>query len=164
MRRLLLCGLLVACSDDTTDLTGMYRVDVAVGSMPCGADMPLPSIPPFLKFSKDEFLGQDYFKYDSCMDEAGTDCSATGGLFSGLFEPIDDGWRGVVTSSSKGSGTMCTLTYFEQTAILKGAALVVDGASFTEMLELANCEPEEAENRGKDMPCLEHERIDATKL
>ena len=157
--------LLVGCGGDDVDLTGMYRVDAAMGSMPCGTDMPLPGVSPFLKFAKDEFLGQTYFKYDGCMDEAGTDCSATGGLFSGFFEPIDDGWRGVVTSSS-GSGGRCSLSYFEQTAILKRDVLVIDGSAFRDTVDLpeAQCEPEEAERRGKDMPCVEHEKIEATRL
>jgi len=165
MRPAIAIVLLAACSTDTTDLSGMYRVDVAVGSMPCGADEPLPSVPPFLKFSKDEFLGQDYFKYDGCMDEAGTDCGPSGGLFSGFFEPISDGWRGVVTSSS-GSGGRCALSYFEQTAILKKTALVIDGSAFRETVDLpdSQCDPDEAEKRGDDMPCAEHERIEATQL
>lgn len=159
--------LLAACGggSDGVDLTGMYRVDAALGSMPCGTDQPLATFPPFLKFAKDEFLGQEYFKYDGCQDEAGTDCGATGGLFTGFFEPIDDGWRGVVTSSS-GSGGPCSLSYFEQTAILKKSILVIDGSQFSETVQLPadQCEPEEAEKRGKDMPCEEHERFEATKL
>ena len=158
---------LAACGGGSSgpDLTGMYRVDVAVGSMPCGADEPLASIPPYLKFAKDEFLGQPYFKYDGCQDEAGTDCGSTGGLFSGFFEPIDNGWRGVVTSSS-GSAGSCTLSYFEQTAVLKGLMLVIDGSSYRDTVDLpdAQCEPDEAEKRNTDMPCAEHERIEATQL
>lgn len=161
----LLIGLAACGGGDGIDLSGMYRVDVAVGAMPCGEDTPLPSIPPFLKFAPDEFLGQKYYKYDGCMDEAGTDCAATGGLFTGFFEPIDDGWRGVVTSSS-GSGGSCSLSYFDQTAILKQTALVIDGSSFREVVDLPEdkCDPDEAERRGDSMPCAEHERIEATKL
>lgn len=156
---------LTACGggSDGPDLTGMYRVDVALGSMPCGDDQPLANIPPYLKFAKDEFLGQPYFKYDGCMDEAGTDCNSTGGLFSGFFEPIDDGWMGVVTSSS-GDTASCALTYFEQTAILKDLILVIDGASYSETGPVSACEPEEAEKRNTEMPCTEHERIEATQL
>jgi hypothetical protein len=166
MRSLVALLVLSACGGGSgTDLTGIYRVDLAVGSMPCGADEPLPTIPPFLKFAKDEFLGQSYFKYDGCQDEAGTDCGTAGGLFSGFFEPISDGWRGVVTSSS-GSGGQCALSYFEQTAILKKGALVIDGSSFRDQVELPEdkCEPDEAERRGDSMPCAEHEHIEATFL
>ena len=167
MRAALLLVIAAACGggDSGTDLTGMYRVDLAIGSKPCGVDQPLAMAPAFLKFAKDEFLGQSYFKYDGCTDEAGTDCNMTGGLFSGFFEPISNGWKGVVTSSS-GSGGQCALTYFEQTAILKNLTLVVDGSSFSDTVTLSEdqCEPEEAEKRGKDMPCEEHERYEATKL
>ncbi|MBA3503879.1 MAG: hypothetical protein H0T65_26195 [Deltaproteobacteria bacterium] len=157
--------LLAACSggDGGVDLTGVYRVDVAVGSSPCGNDAPLTPFPPFLKFAKDEFFGQDYFKYDGCMDEAGVDCGSTGGLFTGFFEPISNGWKGVVTSSS-GTPASCALTYFEQTATLKDGKLVIDGSTHSETAAVSDCEPEEAEERGRDMPCEEHERVDATKL
>ena len=157
--------VLVGCGSDNVDLTGMYRVDGAVGSAPCGTDAPLQDAPAFLKFAKDEFLGQTYFKYDGCTDEAGTDCMATGGLFSGFFEPIDGGWRGVVTSSSGGGGS-CTLSYFEQTAILDDDALVIESHDYRDVVDLPDdkCEPEEAEKRGDAMPCVEHTRFDATRL
>ena len=165
MRAALLLVIAACGGGGSTDLTGMYRVDVAIGSAPCGVDGPLAMAPAFVKFAKDEFLGQSYFKYDGCTDEAGTDCGSTGGLFTGFFEPISNGWKGVVTSSS-GSGGQCALTYFEQTAILKDLTLVIDASTFSDTVALPDdkCEPEEAETRGKDMPCEEHERIEATKL
>jgi hypothetical protein len=154
-----------ACGSDPVDLTGVYRVDIALGSMPCGTDQPLATFSPFLKLSKDQFFGQDYFKYEGCTDEGGAECTATSGLFAGFFEPIDDGWRAIVTSSSGSSGR-CALSYFEQTAILKNKILVIDGSAFRDTVDLpdAQCEPEEAERRGADMPCEEHERFEATQL
>jgi hypothetical protein len=165
MRAALLLVIAACGGSSSTDLTGMYRVDVAVSSMPCGNDAPIAMPPAFLKFAKDEFLGQSYFKYDECKDEAGTDCPNSGGLFTGFFEPISNGWKGVVTSSS-GAGGMCSLTYFEQTAVLKDLTLVVDASSFSDDVSLPDdqCEPEEAEKRGTDMPCEEHTRFEATKL
>lgn len=165
MRTLAILLVLGACGSDSTDLTGIYRVDSAVGSMPCGSDAPLPTFPAFLKFAKDEFLGQSYFKFDECNDEAGTDCPNMGSLFNGFFEPISGGWRGVVTSSS-GSGTSCSLSYFEQTAILKNDLLVVESKTLDGdfMIPEAQCEPKEAEKRKDAMTCVEHERMDATRL
>jgi hypothetical protein len=165
MRSAAILVLATACGGGSSgvDLTGMYRVDVAVGSSPCGADNPIANQAPFLKFKKDDFLGQTFFAYDGCMDEAGLDCGSTGGLFSGFFEPISNGWKGVVTASS-GTPASCALTYFEQTAILKDLKLVIDGSSFSETVAVSACEPEEAEKRNTDMPCEEHERIEATKL
>jgi hypothetical protein len=153
-----------ACGSDSIDLTGMYRVDTAVGSMPCGTDEPLATFPAFLKFSKDEFLGQSYFKFDECTDEAGTDCPNTGGLFNGFYESISGGWRGVVTASS--AGTSCSLSYFEQTAMLKNTMLVIESKRLSDSVDLpeAECEPKEAEKRKASMPCVEHKRFDATQL
>lgn len=167
IRPAILAIVLAACGggDGGPDLTGMYRVDAALGSSPCGVDQPLMMFPPYLKFAEDEFLGQKYFKYDGCTDEAGTDCDGTGGLFSGFFEPIDDGWRGIVTTSS-GSGGQCALGYFEQSAVLKGQQLVIEGNRYEDTVALPDdqCEPDEAERRGDEMPCAEHERIEATRL
>jgi hypothetical protein len=149
---------------DSVDLTGMYRVDTAVGSMPCGTDEPLATFPAFLKFSKDEFLGQSYFKFDECTDEAGTDCPNTGGLFNGFYESISGGWRGVVTGSLP-NDTNCALSYFEQTAMLKNTMLVIESKRLSDSVDLpaAECEPKEAEKRKDSMPCVEHKRFDATQ-
>jgi hypothetical protein len=148
---------------DPVDLSGVYRVDVAVESAPCGADTPTISPPAYVKLGKESLFGQQYFDYATCTDAAGTDC-AGGGLFSGFFEPIDDGWRGVVTSSS-GSGGSCSLGYFEQTAILTDGMLVIEASTYRDTVDLAaeQCQPEEAERRGDTMPCEEHTRVDATR-
>jgi hypothetical protein len=156
--------LLAACGPDEVDLTGMYRVDADVGSMPCGTDQPVMMPPPYLKFAKGEFLGAEYFAMLTCSDEAGTNCSG-GGLFGDSFpEPIDGGWRGILSSAS-GTST-CVLAYTDQTAILGlNGKLVVDVATHGEEASTStSCTAEEAEKRGKAMPCLEHERIDATRL
>jgi hypothetical protein len=99
----------------------------------------------------------------TCSDEAGTNCSG-GGLFGDSFpEPIDGGWRGILSSAS--GTTTCSLSFTEQTAILTGTKLVVDIATHGEdTSSTSSCTAEEAEKRGKAMPCTEHERIDATKL
>lgn len=156
-----------ACGGDDggIDLTGIYRVEAAIGSAPCGTDVPDPDAPPFLRFTKEEILGAPYFAYEGCMDEAGTDCGGGAGVFGGVFEPIDGGWRGVVTSSS-GTGGTCALGYFEQTALLDGTMLVIESNRHGETVALpeAQCRPEEAEKRGDAMPCEEHVRIDATRL
>ncbi|HEY5923843.1 MAG TPA: hypothetical protein VIV11_19315 [Kofleriaceae bacterium] len=154
--------LLAACGPDEIDLTGIYRVDADVASMPCGADQPVAMPPPYLKFAKGAFLGAEYFSMLTCSDEAGTNCTG-GGLFGDSFaEPIDGGWRGVIYSAS---GTMtCLLAYTEQTAILDGAHMVVDTTTYSEEDPTAECTAEEAERRNTQMPCTEHEQIDATRL
>ncbi|MGE0869549.1 MAG: hypothetical protein AB7P03_13365 [Kofleriaceae bacterium] len=164
MRWLPLLVLLAGCNDDI-DLTGIYRVDVNVSSAPCGADQPVANGPAYLSFYKDEFFGQDYFAYDECNDPEAIDCPIGGGLFSGFYEPIDDGWLGRA-SSSAGFGGTCGLAYMEQTAVLNGNVLVFELAHYQDEVQLPDdeCEPEEAERRGDSMPCLEHQRIEATKL
>ncbi len=154
-----------ACGgDDAVDLTGVYRVDSSVGSQPCGVDADV-TVSPYLLFKKDEIFGQSYFAYEGCTDEAGTTCGSSGGLFGGLFEPIDGGWRGVITSSS-GSGGRCSLGYREETALLDGTVLAIEENNYGETVDLTEdkCDPDEAERRGDGMPCLEHARITATRI
>jgi len=162
----LLVGLvgLVGCSDDV-DLTGIYRVNVAVKARPCGTDQPDGTASAFVKLSKANLFGTEFFSYDGCSDEAGEDCSSINGLFGGFFEPIDDGWLGY-SSYASNSGLNCSLGITSTTAILKGSALVIDGSTYGDLVELAEdkCTPEEAEKRGEDMPCTEHERVEATRL
>lgn len=165
MKRLAVAAVaLAACGSDEVDLAGVYRVDTQVGSSPCGADQPLPLRPPFLKLTKAEIFGAPYFAMETCMDEAATSCSG-GGLFGDSFaEPIDGGWRGVISSAS-GTST-CLLAYTEQTALLSGVSLVVESNVYSEDATVSadGCTAEEAEKRGTTMPCTEHERIEATKL
>jgi hypothetical protein len=156
--------LVSACSDDT-DLTGIYMVTSDVTSSPCGMDMADPAASPFLKFSKGDFLGQSYFQYEGCTDETATSCSSTT-LFDGLFEPIDNGWRGRGSSSSYSKSAMkCLLGYSEATAILNGNQLVIEDAHYSDEVSITEpeCTPEEAEKRGAMMGCDDHTRIEATK-
>ena len=159
-----LAALLAGCGSDV-DLTGVYQVDTSVASRPCGADAPVTNGSPFVKFSKGELFGTEYFAYDQCTDEAGTDCSSVGGLLSGFFEPVEGGWRGF-SSYSSNSGLNCTLGTSDTTAILVGALIVIDGSRYEERLEISEdqCTPDEAEKRGDAMPCIEHERIEAIRL
>ena len=165
MSRLLVAALLLqlgACGEDDVDLTGVYRVDSDVGSAPCGSDQALPMPPPYLKFTKAEIFGAPYFAMETCSDEAATNCSG-GGLFGDSFaEPIDGGWRGVLSAAS--GTTTCTLTYRISIAKLSGVKLTVEHTEHGEDTTTGECTAEQAEMRGEDMPCTEHEKIDATKL
>ncbi|MBL0220472.1 MAG: hypothetical protein IPQ07_42205 [Myxococcales bacterium] len=169
-RRLAMAGaalvslVFAGCGTDDVDLTGAYEITSNVASSPCGADQPVANGPAFLVFRKEKFLSAEYFVFDRCADAAGTDCSNTGSLFSGLFEPIDGGWQGVATSSSH-SGTRCLLGYSDETAKLAGSALVVEHSEyvFDGDLAEAECTTDEADRRGTTMDCDEHERIEATR-
>ncbi|HUS31647.1 MAG TPA: hypothetical protein VMZ53_24255 [Kofleriaceae bacterium] len=163
-RSLLLSVLVVASCNDDVDLTGIYKVDADVASMPCGTDQAVTNPPVALKFGKGEFFGAEYFSYQECDDVAATMCSS-GGLFDASFsEPIDGGWRGIVTSSG-GSGTMCTISYTEQTAVLHGSLLIIEMSQYSAQVDNTPtlCSTDEADRRNTSMPCGEHERIEATK-
>ncbi len=99
---------LAGCSDDV-DLTGNYEITANAASAPCGNDTAVANGPVYLLFHKEDFSGTAYFVFDECADIEGADCSSTGSLFGGLFEPIDGGWQGIATSSSH-SRRRCTPT------------------------------------------------------
>jgi hypothetical protein len=157
------CLVITACGSDPIDLTGVYRVDSAIGSMPCGTDATI-DFAPFVRFTKTDFLGAPLFQYDGCMDEAATDCSSLPGLFG---EPQDDGWLGRTSSSSGGGGFPCGLGLTRQTATLHGSALEIESTSSqgtVDGLSEEQCSPDEAEKRADELPCTEHSLVEATKL
>ncbi|HEY5951546.1 MAG TPA: hypothetical protein VIV40_38900 [Kofleriaceae bacterium] len=156
-------GLCGACGTDDVDLTGMYAVDGDVGSMPCGTDQPLPMPPAYVKFQQETIFGSDYYAMLTCVDAAGTNCEG-GGLFGDSFtEPIDGGWRGIITTSS--GTTTCLLSYTELTAKLASSKLVVETNQHSEeVTDGSPCTTDEAQKRNTAMPCTEHERLDATRL
>lgn len=164
MRSLALAAVLASgCGDDPIDLTGIYQVQTHVGSKPCGNDVPVMMPAAYLKLEKMNFFA-DYFAVSQCTDAAGMDCTP-GGLFDGLFEPIDNGWRGVSTSSSPAAPDRCALSYNEDTAILNGSHLVVESSHHVsfENRPMADCTTDKAEELAKSLPCEEHELIEAEK-
>lgn len=155
-----------ACGSDDVDLSGVYRVDAAVGSdTGCGADAPLPDAPPFLKLRKDDFFGSTYFAIESCQDQAGSDCPDSGRISGSLFEPIGGGWRSIVTASS-GGGTTCGLAYDETIGTLDGEMFVLEHTAYSDQVQLsaADCTTDEAKKRGDSMPCTEHSVVHATRI
>lgn len=167
MRLLGVC-LLAACGTDSVDLTGVYRVESAVGSETCGVDEAI-EFAPFVRFTEQEIFGQPFFAYDGCTDDTATQCSAIGGLLGGFFEPIDGGWLGRSSfSSGGGEGSICSLGVSRQTAILEGGALTIETTNHQddvdEGLSVEDCSPEEAERRETEMPCTGHTLVQATRL
>jgi hypothetical protein len=155
--------VLVACGSEEVDLTGVYAVDSAVGSEPCGDDAAI-AYDAFVKFEHTDAFGVEVFVYASCTDEAAATCDAKPGAFA---EPIDNGWLGVVTASSGGGGVDCVLGYSEQRATLSGSALVIELSAYVEHvsgLSSDECHPDEAGRRNTAMPCVEHTRVDATRI
>src|SRR5687768_13747925 len=165
MRILSLLLVVAACGSDEIDLSGVYRVDSAIGSSPCGADATI-TYDAFIKFERMEIFGSPFFTYEGCTDEAATDCQCNGGIFASFAEPIDGGWRGTLTSSSSG-GSSCLLGYNEQTAILRGSALTIEVSQYSEDvpgLSEEQCAPDEAERRNTSMMCEEHQLVEATRI
>lgn len=165
MSRALVVAVLAAsaCSDDPIDLSGIYQVQSHVGSKPCGTDLPVMMPAVYLKLEKMNFFA-DYFAVSECPDATGVGCSG-GGLFDGLFEPIDNGWRGVATSSSPAAPDRCALSYNEDTAILNGSHLTVESSHHVSFdnRPMAECTTDKAEELAKSLPCEEHEVIEAEK-
>jgi hypothetical protein len=166
MRAAFAIAVLVAGCDDEAALEGMYEVTSEVASMPCGQDMPVTGFAPYLKFVRGEFFGTPIYNYQECMDAAGTDCESSGGIFGALTEPITNGWLGHLTSSSgtEASGT-CLLAMSETRATLNGNQLVIEKQTNAEEIPYveATCTTDEADERGTDMPCTDHVRIEASK-
>jgi hypothetical protein len=119
---------------------------------------------PFVSVVKETREGIEFFTYSLCMEEAATTCTG-GGIAYAFSEPIDGGWRGIITGTA-GFDTNCTITYTEQTALLDGTALVVETKQHAETVGAASgvCTIAEAEKRNTAMPCVRHERIDGVRL
>jgi hypothetical protein len=144
--------MLAACSPrvDEVDLTGVYRVDEAVGSAPCDVDLPV-NAPAFVKFERVD----DVFEYSGCTDAGGTSCSSLG-LVVTFDEPTNRGWRNRDTYVSSSEGN-CFMGYFEMVATLEDPGLVFERTIYEEMrVPAAECNHIEAQARGAMMPCVDH--------
>jgi len=168
MRVAIAAVLVVGCGADHVDLTGVYHVDSAIGSMPCGTDTTLANYPAFLRFQKMDLFGNPYFAWDGCTDAAATDCTTLGGtLVGGFFEPQSNGWLGRESYASGGGDSPCDLGIVHQTATLRMKALEIEVNGYEdEVLGLTTdqCSPDAAEQRGEAMPCVNHQLIEASEL
>jgi hypothetical protein len=163
MKRLLL--LLAACGTDEVDLTGLYRVDSDVASTgTCMNEQAVANPPVALKFAQGSLFGAEYFYYEECEDLTGSNCAGSGLFGNSFAEPIDGGWRGVITATS-GIAPNCTISFTEQTATLHGNVIIVESSTHgAGVTTEAECSTDEAEKRNTAMPCTGHERIEATEL
>ncbi len=71
--------VVAACGTDSVDLSGVYRVESAVGSVTCETDAAI-EFAAFVRFTEQELLGQPFYAYDGCTDDPATVCSWIGGL------------------------------------------------------------------------------------
>lgn len=150
------------------DIRGMWQVATHTeNTSACDAEGPAVVDPPYINFVRESFFGQSWLTYESCDDPAGTSCTG-GGLFSiAYFDEIEDGYRAEVTSSS-GSGTSCSLSYVESTAIVQeDGSLRIETRSKSETITVASsdeCTIDEARARKATMPCRNFEVITATRV
>src|SRR3954463_8629411 len=104
MKRVILATfvLIAVCTSDV-DLSGVYMVTSDVDSTPCGIDAPVTSPPLYVKWSKDSFIGSEFWGFATCTDASGATCTGGPSLFTlPLGEPTDTGWRGEEYTASNG--------------------------------------------------------------
>ncbi|HEY5923844.1 MAG TPA: hypothetical protein VIV11_19320 [Kofleriaceae bacterium] len=162
MRRgceLALIACCAACTQDFVDLTGVYRVDENVLSMPCGMDAPVAAPWPYLEIAESTQLAGFWLR--RCSDRATTNCVGDI-VLDALSQPTGEGWLGEITGTSGTSP--CTLVYVVQSARLDGEHLIFVVEEHREEVPDFECSIYEAQLRSTLMPCTKHERFDATRL
>lgn len=160
-------ALLLASGCGGVDLSGMYQVEQhAVDDQGC-SDGAAPADPlAYLRFTEEEFIGQEYFQYTACTGPDPGTCDPAPGLFALSFsEEIDGGWAGTISSASSG-GTTCLLSYLRATALLDGATVTIDQRRYeiTQDVAAGPCTADAAAEAGASLPCAERTRIVATQL
>lgn len=153
-------GLLVGCGDDP-DLSGLYEVTYHTYSADnCSVEGDAVDTPPYFRMEKDEFFGVDIFSFSGCDSATDTECNTSPMLLTTFTQPTDNGWRGVVSFSSW-AGSDCSLGYVEGSAVLEGDGVRIETRRWSEQTQLPEgaCTTDEAEKRGKDMPCDGYEVI-----
>lgn|GEM_PF-3402543 len=162
--RVMLAGAIVAllggCSDDP-DLSGLYEVTYHTFSADnCDVEGDAVDTPLYFRMDKDKFFGVDIFTFSGCDSATDPDCNSPAMLVSSFTQPIDNGWKGVVSYTSW-SGTDCSLGYVEGTAVLEEGGIRIETRRWADQVQLPEgaCTTDEAESRGKQMPCDGYEVI-----
>ena len=155
MITLLTLAAMSGCGSDA-DLTGVYLMTSHTENLSdCTVEGAAVDEPTYFALEKEDLFGQEYFSYSECTSAELTSCSG-GGLFGLIFSiAIDNGWRGEVSMSS-GSGDPCHLSYGEHSAVFQDDdSLRIEARVWGEEVTVseADCHYDEAEDRGKDMPC-----------
>lgn len=140
------------------DIAGVYKVDEAVGSMPCSdTDFPVAA-PAYVKFES----SAGGYKYTGCTDASGASCMSLG-IVETFDEAIDGGWRNRDTYVSSSAGE-CFMGYFEMAATREDDKLIFERFIYEETkVPQATCSHEEALRRGEMMPCVDHTKWTMTQ-
>jgi hypothetical protein len=165
---LALALLLAACGgNEGIDLAGMYQVVTHTrNDASCDAAGPADDEYPYFQIKKDSMLGSEFLLMDPCESELPASCEDGGLFFALVFSiPVDDGWEGKA-SYSTGSGDPCTLTYQESSASMKDGTLTIEKRQWSEEVTVPEdqCDTEEADARGKSMPCTLYEVIEGNPI
>jgi hypothetical protein len=163
---LLACAL-AACGDDGSsaeDLAGVYEVTAhAINSTGCGnATEPPNDDYSHFSLTPGDFLGQDYVSFGECTSADYADCNDFG-LFSAFIE-IGGDWKNEIHSSSGGGGFTCSLGKVDGVMTVgEDGSIHIETRLYNEDVEgltEEECDPDEAERRGTDMPCTELDVVD----
>jgi hypothetical protein len=152
------------CSDDV-DLSGTYAVNLhRVDDSGCSAGTVVADSPPYIRFTQEEFFGQEYYEWNWCTDSSDASCLDASG-YSLYGEPISGGWKSELTFSSW-FGTDCSVGSSTSTAVLEQEVLRIETRHRQGMFQIeeGDCEPELAEERADEMTCVQLETIDAAPL
>jgi hypothetical protein len=159
---LLLCA--GACGGGT-DLEGTWQVTYHTqNDADCAVEGAAQTDVAFMKFAKQDFLGQKFLQLSLCGDATETSCSSAG-LY--LFaEEIDSGYRAQYSSSSGGGDFGdCLLGYGEATAVRTDDTVRVEMRAYSDTvtgLSTDQCSTDEAGSRGDSMPCESFEVLEGT--
>ncbi|MCC6996569.1 MAG: hypothetical protein IT370_18295 [Deltaproteobacteria bacterium] len=152
----LVATLAAGCGDDGVDISGMYMATMESSDPDgCGPGAEPTPRTMFFQIKEDTFFGAKFYSLSKCTSQMVNSCTG-GGLFAGapLSESISDGWKGKISVSS-GDSTSCSLQYGEATATLINGTLRYESKKFgvSAMSGISDCSTDEAEKRGKSMPC-----------
>jgi hypothetical protein len=161
---LMTIATLSGCGSDV-DLTGVYQVTRHTqNDSDCAVEGAAVDEPLYFSLAEEDLFGQEYFAYSECTSAEPSSCSG-GGLFGLIFSiAVDDGWRGEVSMSS-GTGDPCMLSYGEHSAVFQDDdSMRIEMRMWGEEVTVseADCDTDEAQDRGKDMACENYEVIVGT--
>jgi hypothetical protein len=155
-------GMTAAGCSSRVDISGLYEVTAhTLNEASCDTEGAPVDEPPYFSIEKDEFFGQTFYVYNDCTSPSPDDCTGFGLFGRSFTQPISDGWKGQVSTSS-GSGGQCYLSFRQMSAVFQpDGSLRIEDRMWQEQAELSEdrCDTDEAEARGSSMPCAHFEVI-----
>jgi len=157
---------LAACADESgADLAGLYRVTAVLADAgACDMDTEQPISPPYLLFHLEQGDADlAYYAYDACPDATGVACTA----IAKLTEPGNAGWHEEIVGAIPSDAT-CTLSYDATSAQIdreSPTGLALEHHAYrNDAADPATCTVMMAASLADQMPCIAHDRIEASRL